>query len=490
MKDYTVSDNLEIEEEMSASAFSNLFDTVADMLKLIKQHIFIFILTIAVLSAGAFAYSWRSYCPMYKATATFSITPLVMGNATNGVSVYQFNYTSSFADQLAATFPYIVQSSNLRDVIKSDLGGYINGNIEAAAVTSTNVFQVTVKSGTAADTVKILDSFINNFPKISDYIIGDTRLNMIYRSGEPTKPYNSPDHLRHTSYGFFCGLLINLVIFFIMALNRETLRDKNDVRVKLNSACLCEIPVVSERKGGKSKNEIIRIGTKRPVFSEAVRFLKKRTLSAIDGPDKIIGVTSALKGEGKTTVAFNLALSLATGGSNILLIDLNASKPELQRLLLKNPDIKNGVTDFCRGKVDMSDMLYNFKPNFDIIFGGTPANKLDGERLSRLLRAFREEYDYIIIDMPSCVEAAEVSMISDMCDDIMFVLKCDTTSVSEIKNAFRHVLYSKSRFIGFVINESTLGSSGYYGGKASYGYHGRYYGRYGKRYYSHYKANS
>ena len=472
----------EFDEEQSSSAFGSLFATIVDMFRLMKRYIVICIAVIVAFSSAAFVYSWRSYEALYKTTATFSITPLVAGNSTNGVSVYQFNYTSSFADQLAQTFPYVAQSNNLRDVIKSDLGGYINGTITASAVTSTNVFQVTVMSASADDTVKIMDSFIKCFPKISDYIIGDTRLNMIYRSGKPTEPVNTPDHVRHTFYGFAFGLLIDIVVFFFMALNKETIKTKTDVNVKLNGKCLGEIPTVRERSGGKSNDGLLRAGAKRPMFFESVRFLKKRVISALDKGDKIIGITSALKGDGKTTVAFNLALTVAGNEKSVLLVDLDVKEPCLQKLLLKNPEIKNGIFNFCAGNVKIDDMVYSYKNNFDIVFCGAPIGKSDGDKISEFLAKIKQNYDYVIIDMPDCSSGADVSMISDMCDDLAFVLKCDSTSVSNIKSSFRHILYSKARFIGFVLNKANYTGSGYYGVYGNgyrYGAYGRYNG-YGK----------
>ncbi len=478
------SDGFELEsEEKKGSAFNDLFDTVVDMLKLIKHNIIIFIAVIAIFSAGAFAYSVRSYEELYKVSSTFSITPLVSSDAGSKVSTYMFNYTATFSEQLAATFPYIAQSNNLRDVIRNDLGGYINGHIEAVAVTNTNVFQVSTVSSSPDDAVKIMDSFIENFPKISNYIIGDTRLNMIYQSPKPTKPINTPDHLRHTFYGFAFGLLINLVVFFLLALGKETVKNKNDIKQKLNSRCICEIPRVAEKHGGHSKNSLIRVGSKRPAFSESIRALKKRTVALLGENDKIIGVTSAKKNEGKTTVAFNLANLFVTGGAKVLLIDINMKNTDLQRFMLKDPKISNGISDYCKGKVMPSEMVYKYKNDFDIIFCGAEIPKLDSVKLNELFEYVKNDYDYIVVDMPCCTSGADVSMIADMCDDLIFTVLYDHTSVKDIKNAFRSVLYSKARFLGFVVNESAQSSSGYYTyGRYSNGYRYNYYGRYKSKY--------
>ncbi len=469
-----------VEEEEEKSAFSDLLDTVIDMLKLIKQRWVIFTLIIAVFAAGAFGYSVYSYGEFYRATATFSITPLVSADSSNSVSAYEFNYTASFADQLAATFPYIAQSGNLRDVIASDLGGYINGSISAEALTNTNVFKVTVTSSSPDDAVAILDSFIENFPKISDYIIGDTRLNMIYQSGNPTKPVNAPDHIKHGFYGLLAGLLLNIVIFFLMALNKETVKSKADVAQKLNSKCICEVPLVAEKQGGRSKNTLIRMGTKRPAFTESMRALKKRVLEGLAENDKIIGITSSVKNEGKTTVAFNLSQVLVTGGDKVLLLDLNMRNTDLQRFMLKEPNINNGVANFLKGEVAARDTVYSYKKDFDIIFCGDEINRLDGLKIMSLLEEMREIYDYIIVDMPSCELGADVSVVSDMCDDLLFNISYDKISVKNIKNAFRNVLYSKARFLGFILNSSSQSSSGYYHSYGKYnGYRYRNYRNYG-----------
>ncbi len=478
MDNMEISENQVLEAENGKSAFGDLLDIVFDMFKLIRQNLIIFLVVIAVFTVGAFGYSAYSYEALYKATATFSITPLVSADSGSSVSAYMFNYTSSFADQLASTFPYIAQSGNLRDVIKSDLGGHINGLITAEAVTSTNVFQVTVTSSSPDDAVAIINSFIENFPKISNYIIGDTRLNMIYQSDVPTKPINSSDHLRHSFYGFAFGLLINLVVFFAIALNRETVKDKNDIANNLNSRCICEIPLVPEKRGGKNKNALLRMGSKRPAFSESIRALKKRMVALLDEDDRIIGITSAKKNEGKTTVSFNLATIFSGAGSKVLLIDLNMKNTDLQRFMLKDPKITNGIDSYCKGSVKVSDMIYNYKDNFDIIFCGDEINKLDSTRLDKLLATLKSNYEYIIIDMPSCASAVDVSMVSDRCDALVFTVLYDSTSVKDIKNAFRSVLYSRAKFLGFVLNECGQGGSTYYsyGKYSGYRYHS--YGHY------------
>ncbi len=466
----------------SKSALKDLFDIGGDMLRLIRANLLIFILIIVVLTASAFGYSVYSYEELYQSTATFSIVPLVVSDSKNGISVYNFNYTSSFAEQMSETFPYIAQSGNLRDVIRNDLGGWINGSIEANAVTSTNVFRVTVSSSSATDAEKIMDSFIKNFPKISEYIMGDTKLNVIYRSEFPKTPVNSPDHFRHTIYGTIAGLLINAVLFFILAINRETIRTKEDIIIKLNSKCICEVPHVKQNRGSSSsKTKLLHMGPKHPGYSEAMRTVKKRITSMLGEDDKVIGVTSAITKEGKTTIAFNLASVYAKSDAKVVLVDLDIIGRNLQRFLLKKPEEITGVSEYCANDNITSDkIVYSYKNKFDVVFAGSQKIKSSSVRLNSLMEELREKYDYIIVDMPACRLTSDVSNIADLCDDIFFTVRFDATSLGDIKVALQNILYSKAKFLGFVINDCGFSSSN------GYNYYGRYrsYGRYRYGYYN------
>ena len=86
-------------------------------------------------------------------------------------------------------------------------------------------------------------------------------------------------------------------------------------------------------------------------------------------------------------------------------------------------------------------------------------------------------YDYIIVDMPSCKLIPSAAVIADLCDDLLFVEKCNHSTITDIKNALKYVLYSKAKFIGFILNDYNPSVTGYgYGryGYSRYGYAGGY----------------
>lgn len=460
--------------------FGNIFYTLSDIVKTAKQHFIMFLTIMVVFMVAYSGYSIFMTTPMYRTSATFSITPLISSDSRNGTSVYKFNYVSTFAQQMSDTFPFVVESDNLRQAIQYDLGKYMNATITADPVVKSNIIQVNVESNSADDSYEVMQSFLKTFPRLSEYIIGDTRINIIYQTGKPTEPYNKYIFWRHLFTGAVAGLLVNLVVFYLWSLRVEIIHDKNDVTYQLNSQSISELPHVNVKRNSKNKSGPSKITFSDSVFVEATRLARKRIISAMGEKDKILAITSTAKKEGKTTVAFSLAKVFADNGNKTLLIDMDFSNRALQNYLLKAPDKCKGITDYVASHTDFEDVVKHYRNKFDIVFAGNKSVKYTNPGFAEFFNRARQEYDYIIVDMPSCKLIPSAAAIADLCDDLLFVEKCNYSTITDIKNALKYVLFSKAKFIGFILNDYTPTGGSY--GYARYGY-SRYGYSYGYRRY-------
>ena len=467
-------------DEMTENPTENLIITFFNMLKLMKQHILTVVLTVIVCAALALGFSLISYKPVYKTSVTFSITPLVLSDSSSGLSVYKFNYVFSFAEQMNETFPHIVESNILEENIIYDLGRTFNGKITAEPVEGSNIFKVYVQTDSPKDTAAVMDSFIKCYPKIAEHIIGDTRIKVIHRDANPTKPNNSSAFIFHTLIGAVAGLALCMVVFFIMASYRETIKDKNDVITKLNSHYICQIPNVNKKRTSKATG-ILKATSKTPGFLESVRVMKKRVKSLLREGEKIITVTSAVSGDGKTTISYNLAANFAVGKERTLLIDMDFMQKNLQKQLLQKPENCVGICDVVNGKSTIQNAICNVSENFDILFSGTTTCKFNNPALGSILKDLRETYDCIIVDMPPCGIVSNAALIADLCDCLIFAVKSDSTSVQSIKKALQYILYSNARLIGFVLNNKDF-TKGDYGKKVYYSHYKKYGYRYSYNY--------
>ncbi len=469
----------------NSEGIGNIFYTFSDIFKTARKHFIVFIVIMLIFMCGYSGYSYFIAEPMYRSSATFSITPLISSDAKDGTSVYKFNYVSSFAQQMSETFPYVVESDNLRQAIQYDLGKGLNAKITAEPIVKSNIIQVNIDSNSPDDSFEVMESFLKTFPRLSEYIIGDTRINVIYKSEKPTAPYNKSAIWSSLFTGAAAGFIVSIIVFYLWSLRIETIHDKNDIIYQLNSHCISELPHVNIKRNSKTQSGLSKLSFTDSVFIEATRSARKHIQSLIAADDKAIAFTSTARHEGKTVTAFSIAKAFAGNGHKTLLIDMDLSTRALQRYLLKAPDSCVGISDYAvADNIDFANITKHYKDNFDIAFAGNKNVKYSNSRFKEFFEKAREKYDYIIVDMPSCRLIPSAAVIADLCDDLIFVEKCNNSTITDIKDALKYVLYSRAHFIGFILNDYTASAGGYdYGryGYSRYGYLGGY-RRYGYGY--------
>ncbi len=461
---------------------------LSSFVKSLKTIGWIVVVFAVVFALIVFTFSTLTFVPRYRSTVRFTITPLVSSNSSNGASIYNFNYNAGLASQMANTFPHIMNSGILYDIILNDLGHPVNVNITSKAINKTNIFEVTVSSTSAEDAYAVMLLLIKNYPKVAEYVVGDTRMDVIEGS-EPelaTSPYNTNSRFVYAGAAALLGFALGLLIVYIHSIRHKAINTKNDIEEKLNGDCICEIPFIKKKKSGSKS--IARSGPGNTDFSEAFRLLKQRVSSRCRLTDnKVIGITSGSRGEGKTTVAYNLARALSASTSRVLLLDLDLRDRSVQEYLNRKNEVPNlGICDVVEGKAELEACLNAITDNFDVLFAGVEKTEFRKSKFAPLFEQLKALYDYIVVDLSSCDIASETASTADLCDEILFVIKWNNLSSDKIMNAIKYMSFSDAHFMGFVLNQ--ISSDEIIGGKYHYGhyyysYARRYgYGRYGHRY--------
>ncbi|MGN0384009.1 MAG: polysaccharide biosynthesis tyrosine autokinase [Eubacterium sp.] len=486
-KEYT-EDTLELEMDLLTIA--------SDMFKGLKKFWWTIPIMALMFSLCICYTEISSYVPLYKSEATFTIS--VQSDAgTNGQNEsYSYYYNASTASQMATTFPYILSSDIFMDIIKEDLGtDVVNGSITATAVTDTNMFTITVTSNNPNDAYDILISVINNYPEIARYVIGETQMNMQLSPTVPQKPFNSINYSKGITYSIIIAFIIGLIIIFIYAITRKTIRVQKDIKIDLNQKLLGTITTVQFKKHSKGFDDSILITNPHipDFFLEAIRQIKIRVLREMDYPGtKVITVTSNMNGEGKSIIAANLALEMAKNGKRVALLDGDLRRPSVKKVLNINPD-ENSLEDIFKRNNMENDLVINKKSGLIVIGAKSkidnPAAKINSVQMKNLIEYLRNETDVVIIDTPPCGQIADFYELSKYSDGTVYVIKQDFVKKSQIIDSLYNMAATKVNIIGCVLNMAQVGLEGYgYGYYGKYGYYGRYgkYGKYGKYGYSRY----
>lgn len=451
-----------------------------------KKFWWVSLVCCVVFAVASFAYFSSTFVPMYRSEVKFTIMPLVSGDASNGASVYSFNYNEILAEQMANTFPHVIGSGIMNDIVINDLQRPFGGSVSATAVANTNIFEVAVTSASAQDAYDIINSIMENYPKVAEYIVGDTRMTVISEPTLATKPYNAGSYIKNVLIFAFLGILIGLFVAFLDMYFRRVIINREDIESTFNGKCICEIPEV-KKKRGNSSGSILKANPNLTGFSEAIKVLKQRVRHSLTvNGTKVVGVTSSTVGEGKTTVAYNLAHSLSGGEEKVLLIDMNFGNRNIQKSVnRKNAVSNNGLAEVANGKLQLENVINSVSQNFDVLFAGAGDVKFIKAKFVPIFEKLREQYDYIVVDMPTCGVASETVAIADLCDELLFVTRSNKVSPEKVYDALKDLAFSNAKITGFVLNAvNETNVHYYYGryGKRRYGYgYGYGYGHYGPK---------
>lgn len=206
-----------------------------------------------------------------------------------------------------------------------------------------------------------------------------------------------------------------------------------------------------------------------------------RTNLQFCGDDKkVILMTSAFSGEGKSTVTLDLCDSLTDLNKKVLLIDADMRKSVLRRKV-NGPVPKKGISHYLSGQCELNEIIYKTTtPNFSIAFSGVvppnPTELLASKRFSDMIEVGRKHYDYIIIDCPPVGMVVDASVVARCCDGCIILIEA-----GEVKYRLAQEVVAKMRNTGCPILGVVLN-------KVDRKKHGKYYGKYyGKKYYGYYE---
>lgn len=457
---------------------------IKDVFKGIRKFWWIAIILTLISIGSMTAYKIVTYKPMYQSKASFMIATSIKTEQSE--ETYGFSFDAGNASMMARTFPYILSSSAMQDVLKKNLKtDVINGTIMAYAIEETNVFSLYVTSNRPEDAYKIAQAVIEHYPEIARYVIGDSKLTMIQKPSIPKKPYNKAFSSESLVKSGIAGIIVWLLFVIIYAVTRSTIRKEEDISKKLNKYCFGSIPVIKNkhRKGRNVGTVFLDNIERKTGFHENMNRIATRiTKDMKNTGDKILMVTSALPNEGKSTFAVNLAAVLSKRNLNVLLINADLIKQRLESFVDQEDLKKGGLVEYFKGKVSEEDIICHSEIlHCDVIKGGVLADHSAAEILSsatagNLIKHMKETYDCIILDTPPCQILSDAVEISRYADAAVFVIRYDYTKSGQIIEGMGNLYDSKIRIMGCVLNDVPIQEAAYGYGSYRYGSYG-YYGK-------------
>lgn len=286
---------------------------------------------------------------------------------------------------------------------------------------------------------------------------------------EPIRPRVMTNTLLATVVG---GMLAMGVVFLI-----EYLDDTVKIPAEIEAVTgLSTLGTLQQLKVKKATDTLVVEVDPRSPAAEAYRQIRTNIqFTNVDKPLRNFLVTSANMGEGKTTVAVNLAVAFAQAGQRVLLVDTDMRRPMLHTLLEVN-DTKGLSNMIVRGREDEQYIRGTMIPNLRVMTAGrlppNPAELLGSERMQVVMAWLKQQADYVVFDSPPVLAVTDSVILSRMVDTTLFVTSMGQTRMHDLETAVSKLQAVDSPIAGVIINK--VKATGSYGYRYAYHYQPRY----------------
>lgn len=477
------------EEQTSAAEEQISLAMIITIIQDVLRRWYLILTVMVIAGMAAYVYTDYTYTPQYSTTTTFVAT-------AGGTSTTTYQNLSA-ASNLASVFSEVLNSSLLRKKVMEEVGiSSFDGTITASAVSETNLLTMTVKGSDPRTVFLMTKAIIEHHDIVSYQVLGGTILEVLQQPSVPSSPIN-PLNLGGTvkKAALLAGVFMCALLAFL-AYRADKIRSRSDADNKLSLRVLGEL--YHERKYRTFRESVKRRKTSilitSPItsftYTESVNKLASRVEKRFHSNEKVLMVTSLLENEGKSTVAVNLALSMARKGRRVLLIDCDLRKPACG-IILNLPQKNIGTAEVLQGEAAMESAVTRLENSGLYVLCGrkslrTATNLVSSVAMENLLTEAALEYDCVIVDTPPMSQAPDAECIGAFADAALLVVRQNAADAGDLNEVAGILEKTGTHLLGCVLN-NVYGSASYtpafsYGSYGKYGRYGKYgkYGRYGK----------
>lgn len=352
----------------------------------------------------------------------------------------------------------------------------------------------------------IADSFLQRYTESvqqQSFPITETRL--ISAAIPPTKK-SQPVTLVVLGISTACGLLLSFAFACYRELSDRVFRTRAQIEESLGANCIATLPALKSTnpvsstvivedaasKGERTlvhKHDLMNFVVDSPFseFTEGLRSLKLvMDLNGVLKSNRVIGLTSTLPNEGKSTVASNFAHLLAHAGRRVMLIDCDLRKPSLSQLFA--PDAAVGLIQVIAGKIELADAVWT-EPSSGLTFLPAPAASaskllhtdeiLGSNAMKNLIDRLCETFDSVIVDLSPLLPVIDARASSNFIDSYVYVVEWGQTNRDIAMRLLAETPEVHDRLLGVILNRADMRKMARYEGYASSYNYRKYYGRYG-----------
>ena len=408
-------------------------------------------------------------------------TPRYAAHADVLVSPPEAQSTSAPAERTVASYAEVLGGRTTADDVVDTLAldrsvRSVDGDLSATVLDGTAVLRVTATSTDADESARISQAAADAFVTWVKQQKTTLTASVVSTAVPPTTPA-SPSRPLWLVLGGLLGLLAGLATAALRQRADHSIRSPAELEEVAGAPVL---GAIAYDKAATDTPLITSLGTHHPRF-EAVRILRTNLQFVdVDHDHKVITVTSAVPGEGKSTTACNLAIALAQTGVRVALVEGDLRRPRVAEYLALERSV--GLTTVLVGRVALEAGLQQAStPGLDVLTSGAlppnPSEILQTSVMSAVVADLREAYDIVLIDAPPLLPVTDASLLASISDGALLVVRHGDTGREAVASAVGRLQAVGARVLGTVLTMAPVKELARTGYGYGYGYGPEFFSR-------------
>ncbi len=448
-----------------------------DYWRTVRKRWRVIVLCLALTVGLAGALTWQT-TPQYASTASLFVST----SPSDAADAYQGNL---FATQRVNSYANLARKRNLAEKVADNLGGDLSpAQLQSQVTTQVDPDTVILSlTATDPDPVQARDIAQAYAEALSEEVTrletpdgrDDALINAsIVDNARVSESAVSPQPVRNLGLAVVLGLLLGLGLAVVRELLDTSIGSAEDVAEVTTTPILGRINADS----AAAKQDPAEALSGPTAWSESFRVLRTNMQYVeVDHEQKVFVVSSSLPGEGKTTTAANLAITLALTNPRVVLVECDLRRPMIAARLGLDDSV--GTTNVLVGKVSSTDALQQYADTgLRVLASGpippNPSELLQSQAMEKLLGELRSDFDIVILDAPPLLPVTDAALLAAQADGALIVVRHSKTTRDQLAHAVERLEAVDAKAIGVVINLAPPGKAGR---QTGYGY-GYGYGHY------------
>ncbi len=434
--------------------------------------------------------------PKFQSDIVLYVTNITAHQDTTDSNVNANDINAS--QKLVNTYKVILQTDKAVDKLLQITGlqykkSEILSMISFSTVENTEILRITATTNDPYLSADICNGYADIASDVIREVINGGSVQVLTRAkpdGNPTFPNTT----LFTMAGFIIGFILAAVVYFLIDIFANTVKNEQDLASKCDATVIGSIPDIFSLKELNIPSSVVNaskalsankmtskklftdytiISANSPfIMTEAYNMVRTNLMFSMSTTNhKVIIISSSLPNECKSTTAVNLAISMASTGSKVLLMEGDLRNPTLHRIFHHNNS--KGLSRVLAGMQTIDTAIVSeIRPNLDIVTGGpippNPSELLGSDNMTNLISSLSEKYDYIFIDSPPVNIVADALLLSKYAAGIIMLAREGITKYSDLSKALNKIESTQANLLGIIVTDSDQVSHSY--GKYGYGY--------------------